>query len=67
MYDKLPTELKENALFCLWRYEERNGKICVFSAPGTKGVDIYCEQLITRPSSAHNANRDSKNYYKTGG
>lgn len=27
MYDKLPSELKENALFCLWRYEERNGKI----------------------------------------
>lgn len=27
MYDKLPSELKENALFCLWKYEERNGKI----------------------------------------
>lgn len=27
MYDKLPSELKENALFCLWRYEERDGQI----------------------------------------
>jgi putative DNA primase/helicase len=27
MYDKLPSELKENALFCLWKYEERDGKI----------------------------------------
>lgn len=27
MYDKLPSELKENALFCLWRYEERDGNL----------------------------------------
>ena len=23
MFDKLPDELKQTALFCLWRYEER--------------------------------------------
>ncbi|MDO4563916.1 MAG: nucleoside triphosphatase, partial [Clostridia bacterium] len=27
MYEKLPSELKENALFCLWQYEERDGQI----------------------------------------
>ena len=27
MYDKLPSELKESALFCLWRYEERDGNL----------------------------------------
>jgi len=27
MYDKLPSELKENALFCLWRYEDRDGNL----------------------------------------
>lgn len=27
MYDKLPSELKENTLFCLWRYEERDGNL----------------------------------------
>lgn len=27
MYDKLPSDLKQNALFCLWKYEERNGKL----------------------------------------
>ena len=27
MYKKLPSELKENAVFCLWRYEERGGKL----------------------------------------
>lgn len=26
MYDKLPNELKENALFCLWKHELRSGK-----------------------------------------
>lgn len=26
MYNKLPTDLKENALFCLWRYEQRNSR-----------------------------------------
>lgn len=26
MYEKLPKELKENALFCLWKYELRNGR-----------------------------------------
>lgn len=26
MYEKLPKELKENAHFCLWRYETRNGR-----------------------------------------
>lgn len=26
MYNKLPNELKENALFCLWKYETRDGK-----------------------------------------
>lgn len=27
MYEKLPKELKENAMFCLWKYEERDGNI----------------------------------------
>lgn len=27
MYEKLPSELKENAVFCLWKYEERDGNI----------------------------------------
>ena len=27
MHDKLPSELKENALFCLWRHEDRDVKI----------------------------------------
>ena len=27
MYEKLPNELKENALFCLRRYEERDGNM----------------------------------------
>ena len=26
MYENLPKELKENALFCLWKYEMRNGR-----------------------------------------
>lgn len=26
MYNNIPNELKENALFCLWKYEERDGK-----------------------------------------
>jgi hypothetical protein len=26
MYENLPNELKENALFCLWKYEMRNGR-----------------------------------------
>lgn len=26
MYPNIPIELKDNALFCLWRYEERDGK-----------------------------------------
>lgn len=26
MYEKLPSTLKSNALFCLWKYEERSGK-----------------------------------------
>lgn len=26
MYEKLPKELKEKGLFCLWRYEERNSQ-----------------------------------------
>ncbi len=26
MYEKLPIYVKENARFCLWRYEDRNGK-----------------------------------------
>lgn len=26
MYEKLPTELKQNGKFCLWKYAERNGK-----------------------------------------
>lgn len=25
MYEKLPSKLKENAAFCLWWYEERDG------------------------------------------
>lgn len=47
----LPVNAHHMRIFCPWH----------------EGVDIYCEQLITRPSSAHNATRDSKNYYKTGG
>ena len=27
MYEKLPSELKENAVFCLWKYEERDGNM----------------------------------------
>lgn len=27
MYEKLPKELKENAMFCLWKYEERDGNM----------------------------------------
>ena len=26
MYERIPKELKEEALFCLWKYEERDGK-----------------------------------------
>lgn len=26
MYNNIPNELKQNALFCLWKYEERDGK-----------------------------------------
>ena len=26
MYNNIPNELKQNALFCLWKYEERGGK-----------------------------------------
>ena len=27
MYEKLPEELKKDGRFCLWKYEERNGRI----------------------------------------
>ena len=27
MYEKLPEELKKDGWFCLWKYEERNGRI----------------------------------------
>ena len=27
MYEKLPQELKEQGFFCLWRYEERDGRM----------------------------------------
>lgn len=27
MYEKLPEELKKDGRFCLWNYEERNGRI----------------------------------------
>lgn len=27
MYEKLPKELKENVMFCLWKYEERDGNM----------------------------------------
>lgn len=27
MYENLPDKLKQAARFCLWRYEERNGKM----------------------------------------
>ena len=40
MYEKLPKELKENAMFCLWKYEERDGNM-------TKVLEI---QRISVPS-----------------
>ena len=27
MYEKLPEQLKKDGRFCLWKYEERNGRI----------------------------------------
>ena len=27
MYEKLPHELKERGSFCLWKYEERDGRM----------------------------------------
>ena len=31
MYEKLPEQLKKDGRFCLWKYEERNGrmKMCI--------------------------------------
>ena len=27
MYEKLPEQLKKDGRFCLWKYEERNGRM----------------------------------------
>ncbi len=27
MYEKLPEQLKKDGYFCLWKYEERNGRM----------------------------------------
>ena len=49
MYDNLPQYLKDNALFCLWKYETRNGKttkvpyrIDGYRADSTEASDFVC-------------------------
>lgn len=60
MYDKLPSELKENALFCLWRYEERDGKITKVPyrlngncADSTKKQDFADFRLVVNAASGY--------------
>lgn len=60
MYNKLPSELKENGLFCLWRYEERDGKITKVPyrlngscADSTKKQDFADFRLVTNAVSGY--------------
>lgn len=44
MYEKLPEQLKKDGRFCLWKYEERNGRMTKvpYQTNGRKASSACC-------------------------
>ena len=48
MYEKLPQELKERSLFCLWKYEEREDGLTTLTCNSQKAefdIDLSAYEL----------------------